>query len=364
LASVEQTEHGGVPARHLDGRPAVGDSAIVQIQVTMVIALMTIQIIGPASNVAQFGLTLLIAAHAWRSMLISLPKLLIFLAYPLLTIASTLWSEVPDVSLRYSTQFAFTAVAGLLIGAAISPRGLVGALYVANLIVVVGSIATPRYGMSEEGVVLIGLTGSKNQIAAVAQIALSSALAVLIDKEQPTWLRRSTPLAAAASIMLLIQAHSATGTVVAIGETMVFGALVLLRPLRPRTRLGLILAALLVMTPLFMVRNTLAAQVQQTSLSLLNKDATLTGRTYLWAQADRLIALRPVLGHGYRAVWLGKSMTTIGLLRWTGLPDGRGFHFHHTYREVTVDTGRVGVSLFILSIALIGVGLLAKSCRT
>ena len=41
----------------------------------------------------------------------------------------------------------------------------------------------------------------------------------------------------------------------------------------------------------------------QTLLGLLGKDATLTGRTRIWAAVMRQIATRPRTGFGYGAVW-------------------------------------------------------------
>lgn len=41
--------------------------------------------------------------------------------------------------------------------------------------------------------------------------------------------------------------------------------------------------------------------------SLLHRDSTLTSRTKIWAEAQRLIDKRPVRGYGYKAVWAEKS---------------------------------------------------------
>lgn len=321
----------------------------ILLMVTCLLALSLIQIFGPISNLAQMALVVPIAFLSREAVVRGLPRTWLFLTFPLLAICSTYWSDAPDVSLRYSVQLLITVAMGVLVGLATKPRTLVAAIYLATLIVAIGSIISNRWGVSEEGPVLIGWTGSKNQIAAVSQLALASALAVVLDKGQPRPLQLTTPVAALVVTVLLIQARSATGVLTAIGATAAFAALLTLRPLRAQTRLALMVSALLVLAPAAAVPDLIGKGAAWVTGEVFHKDATLTGRTYLWDQADDLIEKRPVVGHGYRAVWLGKSTTSIGLLRWTGLRDARGFHFHQTFREVTVDTGFLGLVVFLAS---------------
>jgi exopolysaccharide production protein ExoQ len=116
----------------------------------------------------------------------------------------------------------------------------------------------------------------------------------------------------------------------------------------------LVLAGVIVIMPMIATKDLLIEEATHISTTVFKKDATLTGRTYLWRQADRLISQRPVVGHGYRSVWLGQSFETTGLLRWAGLSSGKGFNFHNTYKEVTVDTGFLGLALFTFSFGLMG----------
>ncbi|MDP3175697.1 MAG: O-antigen ligase family protein [Phenylobacterium sp.] len=360
MASLEQSPRMASPERARLDASMFGDTTLAQVQVTLLLSLMTISIFGAASNVAQIVLVLMIASQAWRSLLTAMPRIWILLTFPAMAVASTMWSDAPMISLRYSLQFAYTVAAGLLVAVAIGPRRMVAALYISSAVVVFGSLFVNRWGMSEEGPVLIGLTGSKNQIASVCQMAIAAAFAVMFDKEQPAWMRRSSFIGVFLALSMLLQAHSATGVLTAMGATAAFVGLLLLRPLGTGARLGVILAALVVLTPVVVAKDVVVREAQEVATKVFKKDATLTGRTYLWRKADELIAQKPTLGHGYRAVWLGKSMTTIGLLRWTGLSDGRGFHFHHTFREVTVDTGYIGLGVFLVSLGLIGFSLLTN----
>lgn len=330
---------------------------------TLLVGLMTVQILGPISNVMQLGIIGLLALVHWRSTLTNIPRVWLFLAYPALTVASTYWSSAPDVTFRYAFQFALTAFGALVVASALGPRQFLVAIFLANMLVAVGSVFTPRYGMSMEGPVLIGLTGSKNQIALVSQLTLASGAAIFVDKTQHRVLRGMTLVAAAIALMLLIQAKSATGILTALGCTAAFLGLMFIRRFPAPIRVGAVLAGLVIVLPVVAMKDAVVEQAQHISATVFKKDPTLTGRTYLWAQADRLIDQRPVIGHGYRSIWLGKSVTTTGLLRWASLTDGRGFNFHNTYKEVTVDTGFAGLILFIGSMGLAGFVLLMRFLR-
>ena len=180
----------------------------------------------------------------------SLPKVWIFLAYPMLAIASTYWSSAPDVSFRYSVQLAFTVMGGLVVAAALDPRRFMTALYVGSAIVALGSLFSGRYGPSMEGPVMIGLTGSKNQMAFVSQLTLAAAAAIFLDKTQSKFLRATTPVAAMIAFTLLVQAKSATGILTALGAAAAFLGLMFLRRFPPRIRLVAVLAGLVLVTPM------------------------------------------------------------------------------------------------------------------
>lgn len=358
LSRVERVRRAPAPIR-ID----LADPRITEALVTILIALMTIQILGPINNLMQIAIIMMLAAVHWRGALQSTPKVWLVLAYPLLALASSYWSTAPEVTFRYSAQFVFTAVAAIVLAASLAPQRFLRAVYIASAVVAIGSLFSGRYGASMEGPVMIGLTGSKNQMAFLSQLTVASAVAVLVDKAQPRLIRASTVIAGLIALALLVQAKSAGGILTAIGATGAFIGLMALRPFRPSVRVGVVIFALLVATPAVVMKDAILEQAQRVSQDVLKKDATLTGRTYLWAQADRLIEQRPIVGHGYRSVWLGKSVTTTGLLRWAQLPDGKGFNFHNTFKEVTVDTGFVGLALFVVSMAVAGFLLLGRFLR-
>ncbi len=75
---------------------------------------------------------------------------------------------------------------------------------------------------------------------------------------------------------------------------------------------------------------------------LIGKDSSLTGRTFIWDGVWRIIAGRPLLGHGYAAFWLENSRNVRSLselVAWD-VPNA-----HSGYLEVLLQLGWAGMAL-------------------
>ena len=82
-------------------------------------------------------------------------------------------------------------------------------------------------------------------------------------------------------------------------------------------------------------------------LEILGKDATLTGRTKIWAAALRQAELRPWTGYGYSAVWDDK--TGWGPLAWITKEAGfKPSHAHNAWLEQWLGLGYTGVLAWAL----------------
>jgi exopolysaccharide production protein ExoQ len=75
----------------------------------------------------------------------------------------------------------------------------------------------------------------------------------------------------------------------------------------------------------------------------LDKDPTLTGRTYLWQRAADLIAEKPALGKGFHAFWQQGNLDAEGLWQFAVIDNRSGFNFHNTAIEILVHLGWVGL---------------------
>ena len=73
---------------------------------------------------------------------------------------------------------------------------------------------------------------------------------------------------------------------------------------------------------------------------VLGSDATLSGRTELWAIVLRFISQKPLLGWGYQAMWLQTDSITIAISEAVGwaVPSA-----HNALLEVTLELGLVGL---------------------
>jgi exopolysaccharide production protein ExoQ len=86
-------------------------------------------------------------------------------------------------------------------------------------------------------------------------------------------------------------------------------------------------------------------------LNLLGKDATLTGRTKIWAAVMRQIQERPLLGYGYGAVWT--EDTGWGPLAWIVKEAGfRPVHAHNSWLEQWLGMGLWGLGAWSLYYAM------------
>jgi O-antigen ligase len=77
-------------------------------------------------------------------------------------------------------------------------------------------------------------------------------------------------------------------------------------------------------------------------LTLLGKDATLTGRTRIWAGVMRQIRLRPVLGYGYGAVW-NETSNWGPLAKITKEAGFVAHHAHNSWLEQWLGMGLLGL---------------------
>jgi exopolysaccharide production protein ExoQ len=122
--------------------------------------------------------------------------------------------------------------------------------------------------------------------------------------------------------------------------------------LLPRVRAAVIVFILFVLASIIIVASFYANEFPDL-LAYLEKDATLTGRTYFWEIALAAIKADPILGAGYQAYWQGGNWGAEELWRWAGIRSKMGFHFHNIYLQVAVDLGLLGLSILVAILLMI-----------
>ena len=278
-------------------------------------------------------------------------KMLIFPLYCLMTV---FWSYAPGSTLRAGVELLITFPIALQLAQERRRGSIVTGIFLAFMLYdVVSLVFGHRVTVGNYGVkAFSGLNGGKNLQADTATLGLMAAIAFGLDTN-PFRKPLSAMLIAFAGLLhmyLIIQAKSGgafAGLALGAGVIITFS---MLRKATPSTRL----LALLMFVFFGAIISAYQEQITQALLTLLGKDQTLTGRSYLWYRAQGIIVEHPIEGHGYNAFWLKGNSDAEGLWRWGGITSRTGFNFHNSYYETMVALGAIG--FFILVVTVIGYG--------
>lgn len=269
-----------------------------------------------------------------------------FLLFLLAIVAlSTLWSIAPDQTVRRIIAVYSTTLCGVVLAVRFRWATLAEILAAANAVLVLGSIAwavlPPHNGMMTELFpgAWRGLWTEKNALGGNMAFAFSifSAAALLSPRRQWLWW-----LFAGLALALVLLSTSKTSLVSLILGAGAVGFVWVARR-GPASSVMATWAA--VMGALLLAGFLLFAS--DVFLEILGKDATLTGRTKIWAAALRQAELRPWTGYGYSAVWDDKSGW--GPLAWITKEAGfKASHAHNAWIEQWLGLGYAGVIAWAL----------------
>lgn len=264
------------------------------------------------------------------------------LLLPAYCILTALWSQYPANSLRYGAQLGFTFIVAIVMTGRLSTTSLMRLMF---LVYGIGVIASILFGRTGTGGAWLGVFGSKNAFAAHIAVFALIAIAVAADSKSHWLLRLAGMAGVIASAPLLVLAQSA-------------GASLMVAPCAALVLFSILSVRLTGVQKLFMfamlaiVGAAFVVVVLTTGDALLagiiegsGKDATLTGRTDLWATGLSYIAERPLQGLGYRAFWVIGFAPAEELWAMFDVPSGAGFNFHNTYISNAVEIGLIGLGL-------------------
>jgi exopolysaccharide production protein ExoQ len=297
------------------------------------------------------GMALFVVAYPREATRAALADYLPWL-HPALALASILWSDAASTSLRMALELCFTTATVLAVSRRLSNRDLISGLMMAMLICGGISFAlAAKASLTNSGVPLIGIYGSKNQLAFHMVLMVLCSVSVILDGAQPGLVRLLAVPSLFLGLLLARGAHS-TGAVV-------MGALAVMVLLgvasaggMPRRLHGRLVAAVVIMSlgaGVLMV--SFGHDLADMFFTATGKDAGLTGRTFLWQRAAQMIADRPTLGYGYQAFWRQDYPEAEALWRYFKIANRTGFHFHDLYYEVTVELGFAGLAAIVYTLA-------------
>jgi O-antigen ligase len=263
-----------------------------------------------------------------------------------LAIVSTLWSEEPGLTLRRSIALVAPTALGVVLAQRFTRpellRILGWSLGIAAVLSALVSLAIPSVGIStldEYGSAWQGVYTNKNSLGRAMAFGGTALVLVAMESNRHRWLPWS---AAGLTLLLVALSRSATSLLIVLG---MLALIPLFRSLRLRTPaaaaawFGAVLLGVIVLT--------LALANESVVFGALGRDATLTGRTTLWAVVLASISEQPWLGYGYNAFWQGWSGSSALVLSEVGWDTP---HAHNGFLDLALDLGLLGMAILVIGI--------------
>jgi exopolysaccharide production protein ExoQ len=323
--------------------------------------LQSIQLVGTPGAVLFLAPWVVVISTRLRNLSVWLWRDKFLLALPAFALLSALWSTDPTNTLRQGLEYVATICIGIAAARCVKPRTLWTALMLALALATGASIVFARLrGVSFGSGGAVGIYGSKNQLASFSAILLLISMTFALTKAEDRFFRLLSLGIALEAVVGVILGRSAGTLVALMGSGL--GAVAIRTSSKKLVPLFLIGIPVLCFG-VWLVLDVGVDQIAGAALHGLGKDATLTGRTDLWAAGLREIQERPLLGIGYRGFWLPGNPVAERLWAMFGIFNKSGFHFHSTYINIGVEIGILGVIIFIFTIAILMSGVLLNPGR-
>lgn len=249
--------------------------------------------------------------------------------------ASVSWSDHSGITARAAIEFLCMVGCIVFISKHVSFQAFITGVCIGTACTLLYVLSTSRM---MEGEALTAF-GSKNQVGHIAEICIVSCIFCFFVKRKI--LITILPIA----IFCLYLSKSAT-SIVSIAPALAvacgaFGINKIPKGMRAAVMFSGIFTALLAMGAISLI------DWQAIGLSFVGKDATLTGRTYLWNEGLKAASYNPILGTGYKAFWVPGNIEAEKLWYEFGIQNRSGFHFHNMFINSYVEQGIIGLILWV-----------------
>jgi len=270
------------------------------------------------------------------------PFLILLLA---IVAISMTWSIAPDQTSRRVFALYCTTLGGVAVAARYRwsevAEAMAGCFAILVVLSFAAAVLTPGIGVMSELFpgAWRGLWAEKNALG--GNMAIAFVIFLAAAALNPTRARVWWGFAALALLLVLLSTSKTSLVALMLG----LGGVVFVAIARRGPVAGVAMVWLAVLGAVLLAG--VAVFASDAVLGLLGKDATLTGRTKIWAAAMRQIELRPWTGYGYGAVWDEKGAW--GPLAW--IIKDAGFkpqHAHNSWLEQWLGTGVFGLGAFAL----------------
>jgi len=262
-----------------------------------------------------------------------------------LALASTLWSESPESSLKRAGALAGSWIVGLYLARTVTPRSMFGYLQVVSIIAIFASVILvallPNLSIGQENSyteISYGWNGSfpqKNWLGRSSALFMSIWTISLVSNQRRAFGKLCLVVT---SFVLILKSESATALILGLALLATIGFVLALRADK-----SIALIATLITTCILIVMVAAFLRQPATFYGILGRSPTLTGRSTLWAAVDVAIQQRVWLGYGYGGFWLGEGGPQEQV--WSSLWGYRPLAAHNGYKEIRLDLGVIGLAL-------------------
>lgn len=275
--------------------------------------------------------TLPTAVRAWPTFIV-----------PIFCIVSALWAPSASDAIRKGMLFLLGSAVAIYAASRLTGRQILLIFMASETIAAVLCLQKPTV----IGGAWTGIFGQKNYLAVNMFILYIAALAIMLDKGANRWFRLWALGVAPVALAMIVLAKSGTTTVLVIGATAaMLGHALLWQPAAKVRHMRLLIAlfvAAMILAASIVLFGFLNFDAETSVLNALGKDATLTGRTYLWATAERTMAEHPLTGVGADGFWRSEYGVANSILRYFDYESYVKFSFHNSYLENGVAFGYPG----------------------
>lgn len=303
-----------------------------------------------------YGLMVLRFLSVWPAFFRLLARNWTYLPYPAICLASVVWSVATKTTLVGGIQISMSVLIACFIGWRFEPRRLMLLVFTTTFAGCLasmlnyasgGAISQPLHSAAGG---LLGIYTNKNMLGHYSGLCALIALTFLLAPrgQVPVLARRAAVLALILCPVAVLLSKSMTAVLLL---PIYLGLLLLLA----RNRLpgwlrygvlgGIILAVALAPALMALADFDPAAALFQST----GKDATLTGRTELWAIAAGEIAKVPLTGYGFGAFWAAPRFEHLHFLVLQA--GATAPTFHDFIADVGIGTGFLGIAAMLVLIA-------------
>jgi exopolysaccharide production protein ExoQ len=262
---------------------------------------------------------------------------------PVMCIISSLWAPYQSDAIRKGILLGMTGIVSIYYAGKISPRTFFYGYFAAEFVCMVLSYLNPVY----DGADMIGAFNQKNVLAMNMFFLYATGLTLALDTGMALRWRALGALAMPLALVLIVLSRSAT--TMAMTAVCTAGLFVQAFIWQPASRVRhvrsflILLGAMLVSVVGLLVFGILALDAESGVLSLLGKDSTLTGRTYLWDQARQIMHDHPLTGVGANGFWHPERGQADSITKYFHYDTFVPFNFHNSYFENGVQLGYPGM---------------------